>query len=248
MGLQEDAVDDVDVDGFVGGADGFDHAADAEVAGLAQDAVGGADDEIDSGLGEGVVAKADAVEFTQDEVAHGVGAQAFGDDGVGDAALDVVVDAEVEIGEQAGPADKDQVVIFGEVLEEQPKLAEIAEVHEVGVVEDGGERLAGVIEVEGLFDEPAFALEGGVVELDTKSIAQDFYRVGVGVQGACDGGDEVLIFGEALQGLLDDGLAGAGDAEHEAEPALTPVFYYVIQRLFGVEKPKPVEHAIAKHE
>ena len=83
--------------------------------------------------------------------------------------------------------------------------------------------LAGVIEVEGLFDEPAFALEGGVVELDTKSIAQDFYRVGVGVQGACDGGDEVLIFGEALQGLLDDGLTGAGDAEHEAKSALLAV-------------------------
>ena len=70
-----------------------------------------------------------------------------------------MVDAEVEIGEQAGPADKDEVVILGEVLEEQPKLAEIAEVHEVGVVEDGGERLAGVIEAEGLLDEPAFALE-----------------------------------------------------------------------------------------
>lgn len=76
VGLQEDAVDVVDVDGFVGGADGFDHAADAEVAGLSQDAVGGADDEIDGGLREGVVAEADAVEFAKDEVAHGVGVQA----------------------------------------------------------------------------------------------------------------------------------------------------------------------------
>ena len=85
VGLQEDAVDDVDVDGFVGGADGLDHAADAEVAGLAQDAVGGADDEINGGLREGVVAKSDAIEFAQDEVAQGVGVEAFGDDGVGDA-------------------------------------------------------------------------------------------------------------------------------------------------------------------
>ena len=30
----------------------------------------------------------------------------------------------------------------------------------------------------------------------------------------------MLIFGESLQGLLDDGLAGAGDAEHETESAL----------------------------
>jgi hypothetical protein len=66
MGLHEDTVDVVDVDGFVGGADGLDHAADAEIAGLAQDAVGGADDEIDGGLGERVVSKSDAVEFAED--------------------------------------------------------------------------------------------------------------------------------------------------------------------------------------
>ena len=35
-----------------------------------------------------------------------------------------------------------------------------------------------------------------------------------------DGGDQVLVFGEALEGLFDDGLAGAGNAEHEAEAAL----------------------------
>ena len=59
MGLQEDAVDVVDVDGFVRGADGFDHAADAKVAGLAKDAVGGADEVAAIGLdneGESVVA------------------------------------------------------------------------------------------------------------------------------------------------------------------------------------------------
>ena len=55
MGLHENAVDVVDVDGFVGAADGLDQAADAEVAGLAQDAVGRADDEIDGGQSEGVL-------------------------------------------------------------------------------------------------------------------------------------------------------------------------------------------------
>ena len=90
----------------------------------------------------------------------------------------------------------------------------------MGVVEDGGEALAGVIEGEGLFDEFAFALEGGTFELDAEGVAEDFDGVGVGVQRARDGGDEVLLFGETLQGLLDDGLAGAGDAEHETESAL----------------------------
>ena len=32
-----------------------------------------------------------------------------------------------------------------------------------------------------------------------------------------------MVFGEALQGLLDDALAGAGDAEHQAKPALLAV-------------------------
>ena len=201
-------------------ADGLDQAADAEIAGLAQDAVGGADDQVDGGSGEGVVSQSDAVEFAQDEVAHGVGVEAFGDDRVGDAAFDVLVDAEVEGGEQAGPADEDEVVVFGEVLEEQPQLAQVGQVHEVGVVEDGGQALAGVVEAEGLLDEAAFALEGGAFELDAEGVAEDFDGVGVGVQGAGDGGDQVLVFGQALQGLLDDALAGAGDAEHQAQSAL----------------------------
>ena len=79
MRLQEDAVDVVDVDGFVGTADRFDQAADAEVFGSAQHAVGGANDQVDRGLGEGVVSQSDAVEFAEDEFAQGVGVQAFGD-------------------------------------------------------------------------------------------------------------------------------------------------------------------------
>jgi hypothetical protein len=35
-----------------------------------------------------------------------------------------------------------------------------------------------------------------------------------------DRGDEVLLFRETLQRLLDNGFAGAGDAEHETESSL----------------------------
>jgi hypothetical protein len=34
------------------------------------------------------------------------------------------------------------------------------------------------------------------------------------------GGDEVLVFGQPLEGLFDDALAGPGEPEDEAEPAL----------------------------
>src|SRR5580693_350837 len=61
MGLHENAVDVVDVDDLVSGADGLDQATDAEIAGLAQHAIGGTHDEVDGGLSEGVVAEADAV-------------------------------------------------------------------------------------------------------------------------------------------------------------------------------------------
>jgi hypothetical protein len=53
---------------MVGGADCLDHAADTEIAGLAQDATGRADDEVDGGAGERVVPAPDAVEFAEDEV------------------------------------------------------------------------------------------------------------------------------------------------------------------------------------
>src|SRR6202011_4749392 len=134
-------------------------------------------------------------------------------------------------GEQVGAADEDQVVVLGEVLEEQPQLAQVGQVHQVGVVENGGQGFAGVVEAEGLFDEAAFALEGITLELDAKGIAQDFDSIGISMQGAGDGGDQVLVFGEALERLLDDALAGAGDAEDEAESSLLAMDFQGVMNL-----------------
>ncbi len=111
-------------------------------------------------------------------------------------------------------------MVLGEVLEQQPQLAQVGQVHEVGVVEDGGQAFAGVVEAEGLFDEAAFAGEGGAFKFDAEGVAEDFDGVGIGMQGAGDASDQVLVFGEPLQRLLDDGLAGAGDAEYQAQSAL----------------------------
>ena len=47
VGLHQNAVDVVEVDGPGGRADGLDQAAEAEVAGFAQDAISRADNEID---------------------------------------------------------------------------------------------------------------------------------------------------------------------------------------------------------
>ena len=65
-------------------------------------------------------AKPDTVEFAMDELTHAIGVEPFGDDGVRHPALDVLVDTEIEGGEQGGAtADEDEVVVFGEVLEEE---------------------------------------------------------------------------------------------------------------------------------
>ena len=77
-----------------------------------------------------------------------------------------------------------------------------------------------MVEAEGLLDESTFALEGRAFELDAEGFAEDFDGVGISVQSARDSSDQVLVFRETLEGLFDDALAGAGNAEHQAESAL----------------------------
>ena len=85
MGLHQDAVDVVGADGFGVVAGGFEHGGDAEVAHAAQDAVGGAGDQLDGPFGEGVVGQPDAVELGADEAGDVVGRQGLvGDECEGD--------------------------------------------------------------------------------------------------------------------------------------------------------------------
>jgi hypothetical protein len=53
----------------------FDEGTQAEIAGAAQEALAGADDESQRFLGEGIVAQAGAVELVEDELLGGLGAQ-----------------------------------------------------------------------------------------------------------------------------------------------------------------------------
>ena len=75
MGLDEHAVDLFEVHDAGLVADGFDERAQAQVAGAAQQAFAGADDQ-GQGFGrEGVVAQAGAVELVEDELFDGFGSQ-----------------------------------------------------------------------------------------------------------------------------------------------------------------------------
>src|SRR5271170_6969551 len=101
----------------------------------------------------------------------------------------------------------------------------------MGVVEDGRQRFPRAIEAERLLDESAFTLEGAMVEVDTKGITEDLDRVGVGVQSPGHAGDEVLVFGESQQRLLDHRFSGAGNAEHQAQAALLTMHFQRVMNL-----------------
>ena len=124
MGLNEDAVDLLEIDDADLVAHGFDERAQAQVAGAAQQALAGADDEGQGVRGEGVVAQAGAVQLGQDELLDGFGSQAGQDDRVSDAGADFLVDGQGQGLEQRRLADEDQVVGVGEVLEEQAQFAQ----------------------------------------------------------------------------------------------------------------------------
>jgi hypothetical protein len=128
------------------------------------------------------VSEGDLVEFGEDEGMQIIGGELFDQNGVGDAALDVVVDAERELGEKLRLRNQDQVVVFGKILEEQAQPAQRVDAHEVGVVDDGHEHFAGVVDALSLL-EAAFAAKIPAFGVDLERLAQDAQGGMVGVQG-----------------------------------------------------------------
>lgn len=94
--------------------------------------------------------------------------------GVGEAAADVLVDGQRKRVEQLGVPEEDEVVVLGEVLEDESKTPEGGGGHEVGAVDDEGEHLAALVFLVSLiFDEALLALEVATVGLGLESLAQD---------------------------------------------------------------------------
>ena len=149
VGLEEDGVDLFEVDGFGAVSDGFDHGADAEVFDGAEGSFGAACDEVGGGFGEGGVWESDAVELVCDVGGEVCGGEGFEFGGVGDAAFEVVVGPELKGGVEGGLADEDEVVVFGEVFEEEAEFTEGFDGDEVGVVDDGDEEFSFGVEVAG---------------------------------------------------------------------------------------------------
>jgi len=182
VGLEQDGVDLGEVDGFGAVADGFDHGADAEVFDGAQGAFGTSCDEVGGGLGEGGVWKANAFKLGVDVGGEVGGGEGFEFGGVGDAGFEVAVGAELEGGVEEGLADEDEVVVFGEVFEEEAEFAEGFDGDEMGVVDDGDKDFSLGVEVAGFFDESGFAFVVGSVTFEVEGLAEEAEDVVPGVE------------------------------------------------------------------
>ena len=98
-----------------------------------------------------------AVELIENERFDIVGCEWFEVHGVGDAASDIVIDAQAQLVDERGLGNEQQVVGFWKILKQEPELAQAVDVHEVGVVNDGDELFAFGVGFPCGFDELLFA-------------------------------------------------------------------------------------------
>lgn len=94
VGLDEDAIDLFKVHDAGLVTDGFDECAKAQVAGAAQQAFAGTDDERQGFGREGVVAQPGAIQLIQDKLLHRFGSQPREQCRVSDAGADFLVDGQ----------------------------------------------------------------------------------------------------------------------------------------------------------
>ena len=90
----------------------------------------------------------------------------------------------------------------------------------MGVIDDGHQHFARLMDLEGLLNELTLALMILAVELDLKGMAKDAQDVVIGVKGSVEnGGDDA--FGIMIdEGMFEDGFPGAGMSEDETKAAL----------------------------
>ena len=131
-------------------------------------------------------------------------------------------------------------MVLGKVLEEQADLAQGGDVHQVGVVDDGGEHLAGGVQATRFGDETPLAAHVVPLGFDLKRLAQDTERGVVGVQGAIDDRRDEALGVEFAQGALEHALAGAGLAHDEAETSLLAVHADDVEHLLLVGQKRDV--------
>jgi hypothetical protein len=128
--LNQDAVDQVNVHRATAGcAHRLQHRGQTEIAALPQNAVGRANDQLRRALGESAVGQPHPLQLAMDELAHVVWMQPLGDDRIGHATFEILIDGQIKVAEQLGLADQDQIVILRKILEQQAQFAKIVHLH-----------------------------------------------------------------------------------------------------------------------
>jgi hypothetical protein len=120
MGLKEDGIYLLKVNGFDAIAHSFEERSKTKVASLAKDAFGRTNNEGEGILGERVVTKASTIELAEDKGFHVFRGELWHEDGVSNAAFNVLVNRKGESGKKRRLTNEDEIVVFGEVFEKEP--------------------------------------------------------------------------------------------------------------------------------
>ena len=105
-------------------------------------------------------------------------------------------------------------------FQQQPQFTQAVHFHEMGVVNDGGNHDAEMVEAERFLDETFFAGEVTAIDFQAKGVAQDAQGVAIGVESAGHGGGNQAFLIMILEGLFDDRFTRAGLSQQQAQPAL----------------------------
>lgn len=93
----------------------------------------------------------------------------------------------------------------------------------MGVVDDGDEEFAFLVELTCCVDEPGFAFMVVSVGLEVKGLTEEAKDVVPAVEGAIDDGDDLVTRVVVEQVLLEDGFSSSGFAENKTKSTLLRV-------------------------
>jgi hypothetical protein len=117
--LDKNAVDQIEINGFLLGPDRFQETAQTEVSGSAEDPVGGPDDEGDRFFCKGIVTQPGPVDLRKDEFFHLIGIETFHDDRVGNSGFDILIDLQSQGMKELGLTGENEVMIFRKIFKKE---------------------------------------------------------------------------------------------------------------------------------
>ena len=172
----------------------FDHASDAQVFDAAQHSLAAAGDEVHRRVAEGGVGESDPVELFVDELRDAGIGQGGQLGGVGHPAADVFVHPQLQGVVEGALSEEDEIVVAGEVFEQEPQFPQGVDGDEMGVINDGDDELAFVMELARGVDEAGFAFVIIAVGFQFEGFTEQAQHGVPGVEAAVDhGGDPFFL-------------------------------------------------------